>query len=544
MRSLLESLDLGLDGGGPLRVLLLGLVQRSLRLVDRLLTAFTVLLPGGLFPRPFTFAARLFPFVGESGLPFRRLVDGARGSFLLLLAFRLAGRLRRFSAAKIGGQLGMFAERSVGSNRAPENDAGLCHGRGDDVRIVALLRRALVEEIAVGAPRLQSRLHRWSGDRLIEEAQRGLIGLQFSGHRIDPPSRSIVNVAPAAAPCGTDAALKRSLIPEGRPCISQRALKDWPRMSRTSTLPKRLQPMLATLTDAPFDDPGWVFEDKYDGFRMIAEIRRGKVALYSRNGKIISHSYIEVAKALEGVKGDAVIDGELVAIGKDGVSHFQLLQNALRHEAKLLYCAFDLMFENAVDLRKQPLLERKKRLKAILPRDKLIAFSPHRKENGTKFFAEAERKGLEGLMAKRADSAYASGGRTADWLKIKTAKRQEVVIAGFTAPRRTRPFFGALVLAVREDDAWRYIGHVGTGFSHKVLEDLHAKLVKLTTPKSPFPAKVKDEAATTWVKPSLVAEVKFAEWTSKGELRQPVYLGLRSDKRAKDVVRERERPRK
>ena len=146
-------------------------------------------------------------------------------------------------------------------------------------------------------------------------------------------------------------------------------------------------------------------------------------------------------------------------------------------------------------------------------------------------------------MAKRADSAYASGSRSPDWLKIKTAKRQEVVIAGFTAPRRSRPFFGALVLAVREDDAWRYIGHVGTGFSRKVLEDLHAKLVKLTVSKSPFPAKVKAEAVTTWVKPSLVAEVKFAEWTSKGELRQPVYLGVRSDKR-EDVVRERERPRK
>lgn len=315
-------------------------------------------------------------------------------------------------------------------------------------------------------------------------------------------------------------------------------------MSRTSTLPKRLQPMLATLTDAPFDDSGWVFEDKYDGFRMIAEIRRGKVALYSRNGKIISHSYIEVAQALEGVKGDAVIDGELVAIGKDGVSHFQLLQNALRHQAKLLYCAFDLMFENGEDLRKIPLLERKQRLKAILPRDKLVAFSHHRKAKGTKFFAEAERKGLEGIMAKRADSPYASGGRTDDWLKIKTAKRQEVVIAGFTAPRRTRPFFGALVLAVRENNAWRYIGHVGTGFSHKTLEELHRKLSKLKTIKSPFRNKVKDEVATTWVKPSLVAEVKFAEWTSKGELRQPVYLGLRSDKEAKDVVRERERPRR
>jgi bifunctional non-homologous end joining protein LigD len=147
--------------------------------------------------------------------------------------------------------------------------------------------------------------------------------------------------------------------------------------------------MLATLTDAPFDDPGRIFEDKFDGFWMVAEIRRGKVALYSRNGKVISRSYIEVAEALEGVKGDAVIDGELVAVGNDGVSHFQLLQNALRHEAKLLYCAFDLMFADGEDLRSLPLLKRKTRLKAILPRHKLIAFSSHRKGNGKKFFAEA-----------------------------------------------------------------------------------------------------------------------------------------------------------
>src|SRR6266404_1126307 len=201
-------------------------------------------------------------------------------------------------------------------------------------------------------------------------------------------------------------------------------------MSRTSTLPKRLQPMLATLTDAPFDDPGWVFEDKYDGFRMIAEIRRGKVALYSRNGKIISRSYIEIAKALEGVKGDAVIDGELVALDKEGVSHFQLLQNALRHEAKLQYCAFDLMFHDGEDLRGLPLLDRKKRLKSILPRDKLLALSSHRKTFGMKFFEEAESRGLEGIMAKRADSKYLSGTRTDNWLKIKASKRQEVVIAG------------------------------------------------------------------------------------------------------------------
>ncbi|MDN5005670.1 non-homologous end-joining DNA ligase [Bradyrhizobium sp. GCM10027634] len=302
--------------------------------------------------------------------------------------------------------------------------------------------------------------------------------------------------------------------------------------------------MLATLTDAPFDDPEWVFEDKYDGFRMVSEIRQGKVALYSRNGKIISRSYAEVAKALEGVRGDAVIDGELVAIGKDGVSRFQLLQNALRHEAKLLYCVFDLMFADGEDLRKLPLVERKERLKAILPGHKLIALSKHRKGSGRQFFAEAERKRLEGIMAKRADSPYASGGRTADWLKVKTAQRQEVVIAGFTAPRRTRPFFGSLVLATREDGAWRYIGHVGTGFSHQTLEELHGKLMKLKAAASPFPSNVKDQAVTTWVRPSLVAEVKFAEWTSKGELRQPVYLGLRIDKRATDVVRERPRTRR
>src|SRR6478735_2176088 len=312
-------------------------------------------------------------------------------------------------------------------------------------------------------------------------------------------------------------------------------------MGRTSTLPKRLQRMLATLTDKPFDDDEWLFEDKYDGFRMVANIEGGKVTLYSRNGKIISDSYIEVAKALEGVKGDAVIDGELVALDANGVSHSQLLQNALRHKARLLYCAFDLMFHDGEDLRGLSLLERKARLKSILPRHKLIAFSRHRKAFGTKFFEEAERKGLEGIMAKRADSKYLSGARTDSWLKIKTSKRQEVVIAGFTAPRRTRPFFGALTLALREGDSWRYIGHVGTGFSHEVLKELHGKLIKLKVAKSTFGKKTKDEAVTTWLNPQLVAEVKFTEWTSSGEMRHPVYLGLRTDKQAEDVMREQEK---
>ena len=311
-------------------------------------------------------------------------------------------------------------------------------------------------------------------------------------------------------------------------------------MAPTSTLPKLLQPMLATLTGAPFDDKDWLFEDKYDGFRMVATIEDGEVTLYSRNGKIISHSYIEVTQAFEGIKHDAVIDGELVAIGSDGVSHFQLLQNARRHQAKLRYYAFDLMFQDGADLRGFPLIERKKRLKAILPKHKLIAFSQHRATFGTKFFHEAERNGLEGIMAKRTDSQYLSGVRTDQWLKIKTSKRQEVVIAGFTAPKGTRPCFGALVLALREGKEWRFIGHVGAGFSHETLKELHGKLIKLKTAKSPFPKKVRGEAIATWVKPALVAEVKFTEWTNSGEMRHPVYLGLRADKRAEEVVRERE----
>jgi bifunctional non-homologous end joining protein LigD len=130
-------------------------------------------------------------------------------------------------------------------------------------------------------------------------------------------------------------------------------------MGRASTLPKRLQPMLATLTDSPFDDPGWVFEDKYDGFRMVAKIESGKVTLYSRNGQVISRNYSEIARSLEGVNSDAVIDGELVALDENGVSHFQLLQNALRRKANLLYCVFDLMFQDGEDLRALPLIERR-----------------------------------------------------------------------------------------------------------------------------------------------------------------------------------------
>lgn len=301
--------------------------------------------------------------------------------------------------------------------------------------------------------------------------------------------------------------------------------------------------MLATLTDAPFDDPDWVFESKWDGFRMVATIENGSVSLYSRNGKLVSESYRPVARALERIGRDAVIDGELVALDPQGVSRFQLLQNALRTQARLRYCIFDLMFLDGKDLRRLPLTERKERLEGVLPNDRLLGFSEHRWEHGTRYFKEARKLRLEGLMAKRARSPYLSGVRSTDWLKIKAVRRQEVAIVGFTAPRGSRPCFGALVLAVREGDAWRYVGHVGTGFSHALLEEIHRRLWPLRVPSSPFRGRVKDQDATTWVKPELVAEVKFTEWTAAGEMRHPVFLGLREDKRPEEAVREKEKTR-
>jgi bifunctional non-homologous end joining protein LigD len=296
--------------------------------------------------------------------------------------------------------------------------------------------------------------------------------------------------------------------------------------------------MLATLTDASFDSPDWVFESKWDGFRMVTAIERGKVMLYSRNGKVLTQAYAPVARALASLRSGTVLDGELVALDARGISRFQLLQNALRAEAKLSYRVFDLMFLDGVDLRRLPLLERKERLERVLPRDPLLAFSQHRLEHGNAFFKEAEERGLEGIIAKRALSFYRSGARSTDWLKIKAVRQQEAVIVGFTAPRRSRPYFGALVLALYEGNGWRYIGHVGTGFTHTSLKTLHDKLAPLHAERSPFKHRVAQEATTTWVKPRLVAEIKFTEWTSAGEMRHPAFLGLREDKRAQDVVAE------
>lgn len=312
-----------------------------------------------------------------------------------------------------------------------------------------------------------------------------------------------------------------------------------------SRIPKAaLRPMLATLIGAPFDDPDWVFETKWDGYRVIARIEAGKVMLLSRRGTVITRDYPGIAAALTKLKRahQAVIDGELVALDRSGRSRFQLLQNARNARARLVYYVFDLLFLNGRNLRRLPLIERKRLLKTLLTPGKAIRFSRHTKRNGKAAFRTARRRGYEGVMAKRAQGPYLSGKRTREWLKIKTVLRQEVVIVGYTPPQRSRQYFGALVLAVRKGNKWQYVGRAGTGFDRDSLKSIHSKLVPLRSARKPIDAEVPGERTTSWVRPRLVGEVKFTEWTDDGQMRHPAFVGLRTDKPARSVVREKSSP--
>ena len=302
-----------------------------------------------------------------------------------------------------------------------------------------------------------------------------------------------------------------------------------------------LRPMLATLTDKPFDDPDWIFETKWDGFRAIAVAAPGHAALYSRNGNDVSAKYPSVCQALAAIKQEAVLDGELVALDVHGRSRFQLLQNAEREPTRLQYCVFDLLYLDGKDLRDQPLLQRKAALEKVLPKSPLLRYSTHVVGEGVKAFNKAKRAHEEGVIAKLANSRYTSGKRTREWLKVKASQEEEVVVVGFTKPRGSRKCFGALLLAVREGRRWKYAGVSAPDQREDPAHALRQACAADHRAK-PIEKKVPDEANTTWVKPKLVAEVKFTEWTKGGEMRHPVYLGLRTDKPAAEVVREVARP--
>jgi len=296
----------------------------------------------------------------------------------------------------------------------------------------------------------------------------------------------------------------------------------------------------ATLVDAPPAGPGWIFEPKLDGYRMLCRVDRGRAALVSRSGKEWTTTFASVARAAANLPvKSAVLDGEVCVMNADGRSDFQALQGALRAGAgaELAYFVFDLLALDGQDLRARALLERKAILAKLLARaSSPLHMCEHVEGDGEKLHAEACRLGLEGIVAKRGDARYV-GKRSLDWQKVKCQRRQELAILGFTPPRGSRKGLGALLLGVREGDGYRYAGKVGTGFSDADLVDLLTRLTPLVR-EAPAARDAPRLRAATWVEPRLACEVRFTEWTREGSLRHPTFLGLREDKEAKDATRE------
>jgi bifunctional non-homologous end joining protein LigD len=314
--------------------------------------------------------------------------------------------------------------------------------------------------------------------------------------------------------------------------------------------PKGLKPMKATLVDEPFDDIEWTFEVKWDGYRALAMLQKGKASLISRNS-LPFDKYYPVNQSLEKFDFDAVLDGEIVVLDDKGISDFGALQN-WRSEAdgSLAYYVFDLLWYEGKNLMGLPLSDRQAILRQVIPAgNDFVRISQSFTEKGIDFFHAAEQLGLEGIIAKRSDSEYTSDLRSREWLKVKVHKRQEVVIAGFTKNEGTSKDFSALVLGVYDKGKLRYVGKVGTGFSDKLQKEMMKQFKPLITTKSSFdiepdvdkPSRFRPKRMgpkPTWLKPQLVCEVNYAEVTSDGVFRQASFKGMRSDKKAKDVVLE------
>jgi DNA ligase D-like protein (predicted ligase) len=306
-------------------------------------------------------------------------------------------------------------------------------------------------------------------------------------------------------------------------------------------MPRHAEATKATLTGDVFDDPDWIVERKLDGIRCLAFRDGGSVALESRNRLSLNERYPEIAAALDDQPCRRfVVDGEVVGIS-GGRSSFEALQRRGHdRRVKVALYVFDVLWLDGEDLRERPLRERKAALRdALRFGEGTVRWTPYRRAHeGERLLAEACRNGWEGLIAKRADSAY-TGKRSRDWLKWKCSAEQELVIGGYTAPRGTREHFGALLVGFYDGEVLRYAGKVGTGFDARELRTLGERMAALQRPDPPFDAGDPPARDTTWIEPELVAQVAFAEWTRDGRLRHPRYLGLRDDKPARDVVRER-----
>lgn len=330
----------------------------------------------------------------------------------------------------------------------------------------------------------------------------------------------------------------------------QKATKAVPEDAPEKPFPTKLTPMLTTLVDQPFDREGWIYEVKWDGYRTVAFINGEETELKSRNDKTFNEKFYPVYEAVKAWGIRAVIDGEIVVAGENGVSSFGSLQN-WRSEAdgELLFYVFDLLWLDGKDLTGLPLTERKKILAGLIPKEGIVRLSDIFEGSGIEFFEAAKKLGLEGIIAKKADSLYYPGARGDEWLKIKSNHRQEMVIGGFTRNEGSSKTFSALLVGVYEKGKLVYTGKIGTGFSQKLQKEMMQQFEPLITDKIPFasepdvnkPSRFRPNpphAKATWLKPQLVCEVSFAEMTTDGVMRHPSFEGMRTDKNAKQVIRE------
>ena len=290
--------------------------------------------------------------------------------------------------------------------------------------------------------------------------------------------------------------------------------------------------MLATLVREPFDKPGWVYEEKYDGYRILAYKEGSRVSLQSRNAKDRTATYPTIARAVASLKARTVLlDGEVVAFDRRGVSHFQLLQNLKTEPA---YAVFDCLYLNGRDLRRQPLSARRSALEAVVPEGAAIFPTRRLGRDGLDAYRLAKRKHCEGIIAKDESAPYA-GGRSTYWLKVKVHQEEEFVIAGYTAPAGSRLHIGALLLGAYAQGELEYVGKVGTGFTRDSLAKLSRLLQPLMRTKPAF-SKTPPGKHITYLEPRLVAQIAFQEWTADNKLRQPVFLGLRDDKKPEECL--------
>ena len=317
------------------------------------------------------------------------------------------------------------------------------------------------------------------------------------------------------------------------------------KQARSKAQPDWLPPMLATLTDRVPPGSDWIFEPKLDGVRCLVFVRDGAVRLVSRNRKPMNAAYPELVAALEtGVRGDAVLDGEVVAVDPGhGGSSFALLQQrmhvlrpseALRSGVRVELYLFDCLHFDGHDLTALPLAERKAILRDVVWFDERVRFTPYRTRGGAAMYRQACARGAEGIIAKRADAPY-TGARSPLWLKIKCVNEQEFVVGGWTEPKGGRTGFGALLLGYYERGRLRYAGKVGTGFDTRALDLIHDALQRIERRTSPFSGAAPDGSDVHWCTPAIVAQIGYAEWTPGGLLRHPRFVGLRTDKAPKAV---------